>query len=435
MYNIFAVSTIVNWQGASQLFYPSGVVTLQKRNGDSIMNIEKQIQKWLDAGDISPEQAQKMFSDVNQKSKEERFGKVIVAISAIGATLLGIGAILFVAANWEETPALMRVFILLGSDFGAYYLGYRFRYQKKNLPKVGASLFLLGAILFGANVFLIAQIYNINANSHVLALIWLMGILPLVYAFRSEAIAALASLLFFVWTGLFFFNDGFSNDNTIFVFPVFSLAAGVLLFGIGGMHYLKPGLIKVARIFRLAGVKVAMLSMFLLTFKPLTGGGGIHWFRIARPMENIPSQLRIGVVLFSILAILSMVVNLFFNPTRSKNNIYEHGIALGCFSFAFLFIFASTEHTSNAVLYNLLFGGLTLFLVYIGYQRLDLKIVNIGIFWLSVFVLAKYFDFFWGLLDRSLFFMVGGFILFLGGVALERKRRQIKEAVGISDAT
>jgi uncharacterized membrane protein len=41
--------------------------------------------------------------------------------------------------------------------------------------------------------------YNINANNHTLVLIWLIGILPLVYAFESEPIAALSSLLFYTW--------------------------------------------------------------------------------------------------------------------------------------------------------------------------------------------------------------------------------------------
>ena len=116
------------------------------------MTNEKQIQEWLESGTITQEQAQKMLADVDQKSKEERSNKFIVAISTIGAILLGIGAILFVASNWREIPDLMKVLILLGSTFGAYYLGYLFKYDKKNLPKVGVSLFFLGALLFGASI-------------------------------------------------------------------------------------------------------------------------------------------------------------------------------------------------------------------------------------------------------------------------------------------
>ena len=55
-----------------------------------------------------------------------------------------------------------------------------------------------------------------------------------------------------------------------------------------------------------------------------------------------------------------------------------------------------------------------------------MQIVNTGMFWLSALILVRYFDFFWDLLPRSLFFMVGGLILVLGGIALEKKRRQLK---------
>tara|TARA_Y100000310_G_C20645282_1_gene796210 strand:+ start:173 stop:1369 length:1197 start_codon:yes stop_codon:yes gene_type:complete len=391
------------------------------------MTNEKQIQEWLESGTITQEQAQKMLADVDQKSKEERSNKFIVAISTIGAILLGIGAILFVASNWREIPDLMKVLILLGSTFGAYYLGYLFKYDKKNLPKVGVSLFFLGALLFGASIFLIAQIYHINANAHSLVLIWLIGVLPLVYAFRSEPIAALSSLLFFIWIGLFIFRNDFFDESIFFSFPVIYLSAGTLLFSIGGLHYLKPRLIKIARIFRIAGIKIAMLSLFLLTFKFFSGYIDSYWFRNSRMLEDMSSQLMIGIVLFSILAIIGLVINLLFNPSQSKTNSFESGAALGLLGFTLLFFFFPAESSIYTVIYNLLFAGLTIFLIYIGYQRSDIKIVNIGIFWLSVFILAKYFDFFWDLMDRSLFFIVGGLILVLGGIAMERKRRQIKD--------
>ena len=242
------------------------------------MNNEKQINEWLESGVINQEQASKMISDVDQKSKEEKSSKFIVVISTIGSILLGIGAILFVASNWRGMPDLVKVFILLVSTFGAYYLGYLFKYSRENLPKVGVSLFFLGALLFGASIFLIAQIYNVNANAHVLILIWIIGIVPLIYAFRSTPIAALSSLLFFVWVALFIFRGLRFLDDTLFSYPVIYLAAGTLLFGIGGIHYLKPQLNKIARIFRISGIKIAMLSLFLLTFSFFSGDVG-GWFR------------------------------------------------------------------------------------------------------------------------------------------------------------
>ena len=74
----------------------------------------------------------------------------------------------------------------------------------------------------------------------------------------------------------------------------------------------------------------------------------------------------------------------------------------------------------------IIFAGISVFLIYVGYQKTNIKFVNMGIFWGSIFIIAKYCDFFWSLLDRSIFFLVGGAILVGGGIFLERKRREIK---------
>ncbi|MFZ2193597.1 MAG: DUF2157 domain-containing protein [Candidatus Moraniibacteriota bacterium] len=395
------------------------------------MNIEKQIQEWLDSGTISQEQAQIMLSDVSQKGKEERSNKFIIAISTIGAALLGIGAILFVASNWDEIPDLMKVLILVGSTFGAYYLGYLFKYDKQNLPKVGAALFFLGALLFGASIFLVAQIYNINANSHSLVLIWLIGVLPLIYVFNSESIAALVALLFYLWIGLFIFRNEDFGEYVFFSLPVIYLSSGALLFSLGGLHFFKPEMQKVARIFRLAGMKVSMLSLFLLTFEFFSTQymkkHSYYSDYYANEMQGMIDQITMGVVLFSVLAIIGLVINLFFNPSQTKNNLLENGVPLGLIGFTLLFFFFPSELAIYTVIYNLIFASLTLLLIFIGYQKSDINLVNMGIFWLAIFVLARYFDFFWDLMDRSLFFIVGGLILVLGGIALERKRKQLKE--------
>jgi len=94
---------------------------------------EKQIKQWLKEGTITRAQAKKMLADSSSYKKEQSSNKLIVAVSTIGAILLGIGAILFIASNWRTIPNIAKTLILVGSTFGAYYVGYLFRYQKQNL--------------------------------------------------------------------------------------------------------------------------------------------------------------------------------------------------------------------------------------------------------------------------------------------------------------
>lgn len=387
---------------------------------------KEQIDQWLRDGTITQEQANKMLADSSEYRKEQSSNKLIVTISTIGSILLGIGAILFVASNWVVMPNIMKILILVGSTFGAYYAGYFFKYQKQNLPKVGASLIFLGALLFGATVFLIAQMYNINANSHVLVLIWLIGVLPLVYAFQSSPIAGLSALLFYIWIGQFVFKglDFYRAQGDFFKLPVLYLVSGVLLFGIGQLHYLSEKLKSVARVYRLAGIKIGMVSLFFLTFRFFSGHYENYGF-FSKSLET-SDQFTFGLILFSVVAILLAVIGLFFNPSKSSTNDLENSIALGLVSIALVFFFFPATTNIYVLLFNLILAGLVFTLLFVGYQREDMQIVNTGMFWLSALILVRYFDFFWDLLPRSLFFMVGGLILVLGGIALEKKRRQLK---------
>ncbi len=386
---------------------------------------ENLINKWLAEKVINRNQAQRMLADVTHHKTESRSNKFIVAVSTIGAICLGISAILFIASNWQELSSLAKTLILIGSTAISYYAGYFFRYQRQNLPKVGSALIFLGALLFGATIILITQIYNVNANNHILVLIWLIGILPLVYALRSAPIAGLASLLFYLWVGLFFAKDNnwwffeFLGRFTIILF----IASSIMLFALGGLHYFSKELTNVARTYRLASLKVFMVCLFLLTFEwfsKLPSGRLSTWF------HSIQNQLVVGMVVFSLIAIVITVINLFFNMSKYLN-IIEGLLSIGLITLSLIFFFYPSTTNVYVIIFNILFAGLTILFLYLGYHREDINLVNLGMFWLSVFLIAKYFDWFWEMLEKSTFFLVGGLILVLGGIALEKKRRQIKQ--------
>ncbi|MDP1853319.1 MAG: DUF2157 domain-containing protein [Candidatus Omnitrophota bacterium] len=387
---------------------------------------KEQIESWLRDGTITQEQAKKMLSDTIQYKEEQISNKLITTISTIGALLLGIGAILFVASNWVVIPRVIKILLLLGSTFVSHYLGYIFRYQKENLPKAGAALLFLGALLFGATIFLIAQMYNINANSHTLVLIWLIGIIPLVYALKSLPIAGLSAFLFYLWVGLFVCrNVGFEKSfGDIFYLPVLYLITGILLFGAGGLHYISGDLKAVARTYRIAGIKVVTLTLFLLTFRFFSGHQ--EGFNI-RSITQISEQFMAGLIIFSFLSVIFAVVNLIFNPANSDTAILEGSISIGLLITAIIFFFSRPPSNFFTILFNLILAGVIFILILVGYQREDIKLINIGMSYLASLIIVRYFDFFWNLLPRSVFFMSGGLILILGGIAFEKKRRQLKE--------
>ena len=201
-----------------------------------------------------------------------------------------------------------------------------------------------------------------------------------------------------------------------------------MLFAIGGLHYLLPQLSKVARIYRIASLKVLMISLFLMTFDWFSkvNDYDYEWFGTTK------DQIFGGLILFSILAILVTIINWFFNMSNHLSN-YEGPLSIGIMALTLIFFFYPSETSIYVLIFNLLFAGITILFLYIGYHREDMALVNLGMFWLSVFLIAKYFDWFWELLEKSTFFLIGGIILVLGSIVLEKKRRQIKATFTAKD--
>lgn len=397
------------------------------------------IEQWLREGLINPEQASKMLRDIGQYKEEASFNKIIIALSIIGSLFLGIGAILFVASNWQLIPSAIKIAFAVGCTFSAYIVGYLLKYKLQSLPALGGSLLFLGSLLFGATVFLIAQIYHVNANAYELVLIWLIGILPAAYSFISIPIATLSAFLSYLIIGLFLFTHAYPFWREIkFVFILY-LIASLTLFMLGSFHYLfNTGLKRFGRVYRLIAINITMLCLFLLGFKfiyPMLGRSlenseaeKIFYFYPLSDMfaSFVGRVILIGILLCSLFIFISAIVNVLYNLTKSKTNILENTVAiiitlsaLACF-----FIAAPTW------IYLLLFNGILLSLIFLlilfGYHKEDIRLVTIGMVWLVIFTIARYFDFFWNLMSRSLFFTLGGLILVLCGIILERKRRQLK---------
>jgi uncharacterized membrane protein len=385
---------------------------------------DQHIKRWLAEGLITEQQAQRMLVDVVAHRKEHASDKLIVVVSTIGAILLGIGAVLFVASNWQALSRLAKEALLSGSTFLVTYFGYVLAYGRRNYPTVGSALLFLGSLLFGATIFLIGQMYHVQAHSHMLLLVWLMGVLPMVYVLKSLPMAGLASVLLFAWIGFFVFRGTTLMTGDWIALPTLYLVSGLLFFEIGGLHYVADELRIVARTYRIASVKVAMVALFLLTFRFFSGT--YEGWALRVESKGSP-QMTTGITLVAMAAILLAVWNLIFKPSKSETWKLEGGVSVGLVGLALLHYFQpSTSTNIYPIVFNLVMAGCIGVLIAIGYQREDIKLVNIGMSSLVLLVVVRYCDFFWEMLSRSMFFLIGGALLVLGGMALERKRRELK---------
>lgn len=377
---------------------------------------DNQIKKWLSEGKISEEQASMMIAENTAAAKEKSGNRFLGVISVLGSIFLGIGIMWIVASNWDGMPDILKIIVLLGSTGGLIYLGYEIGFNKKNFPKTGHSLILLGAILFGASVFLIAQIYNVEANSSYLIFIWLLGILPLVYIFQSPLITFLSCIVFCIWFNSIIVHKFNWTPEVAFFYQTF----GLLLFAFGSLHYFFDRYAKVARAYRLMGIYLVICILFALTFK----------FPIKELLEYSRSNPMMNSIIYGIIFIM-LGINLKFNPSKSVSNLLENTIAMTILTLIFVLNMKIAAEQVGILpfwlLFNLLFLGLIIVLFRIGYIRRDMKLVNIASISTFFFLLFKFFDIFSDLLYNGITWLIFGTILLTGSIFFEKKRRQIRD--------
>ena len=401
------------------------------------MDIKKQIQNWTEGGIISREQAAVMIQDISEKSGEERSNRVIVAISVIGAVLFGVGTILFLALNWDSIADWLKIVLLTLTTFGAYYAGFVLKYEKQNYPKVGASLIFLGALLFGVSIFLVAQIYNVNTgliNAYWLVLLWIIGILPLAYGFNSTPIACLAAALYFVDVALIiaYYGELYHTDD-VAKSVIFYVLAAILLMGAGGVHYVSEKFTALGKIYRLAGARLGMFALFLLTFKAFYSKYNYAMEYTEKTVITNEGSMS-GLLVVTIMALAILAISFWFNREKeekitSQEDLVGGGLVLWLLLTAWAL--SQGSYLFFVFSFNLIFFGLSLVLIILGYKKENIKVVNLGTTWIVLFVITKYFEWLWDVFNPYIFFMVGGLLLIGGGIWLEKRRKELKEKINL----
>ena len=163
--------------------------------------LPRELSRWEVDGVITAEQSQAVrarHSPADLAPKLARAqGRLVCGLSIIGAALVGLGVILFFAANEDGINRWPKLVIILAAIVCAHGLGYYLRYHR-DYRRVGSAMVFLACIIYGAGVHLAGQVYNVDVNDPRLMLFWFLGALPLVYIIKFQPIQFLALMLFYV---------------------------------------------------------------------------------------------------------------------------------------------------------------------------------------------------------------------------------------------
>uniref|UniRef100_A0ACD5GYW6 DUF2157 domain-containing protein n=1 Tax=Desertifilum tharense IPPAS B-1220 TaxID=1781255 RepID=A0ACD5GYW6_9CYAN len=116
------------------------------------------------------------------------------------------GAITFVAANWQAWSREVKTLLLLSLFAGVNIAGfYLWRYSQQSWQhRLGQGLLLLGALILGANLGLMSQMFHLSDSVYELFLVWGLGVIAMAYSLQMTSLGVMAILLLLLgyWQGV-----------------------------------------------------------------------------------------------------------------------------------------------------------------------------------------------------------------------------------------
>jgi uncharacterized membrane protein len=380
------------------------------------------IQKLQELGFITDEQERRIIDHFKLKEDGNRF---LVIISFVGAVLVAAGIVLLIAANWDAIPRGIKLGAGLTLMLGTHAGGWWLREVKQSYRKTGEALHLLGSLLFLGNIALVGQIYHLSTRPPNAFLLWWAGIAALPWMLRSKAQHLLALLAFGLWFA-FEINQADSLVRLHDECQVLAYALLGLVF-VGFGYVLRAGSFACfAKVTERLGLVAFLAFAYPLTFQGFLGDynqavTGSYWI--------LPA---LAVVATSLVALggRSLALDTQWRWTWGLTLAIAAGLLVAA-------LFAPHEriwgwHQGFTPVNALAALGLFVFCllqIQVGLQERSTFLVNLGVVFVALDIIAAYIGLFGTMARTGLMFVVSGVFLIVFGVYLEKKRRALMQRI------
>lgn len=420
---------------------------------DWIRTLPEESGRWVQEGLISAEQRDAIVALYPSESAGQR-DRTVLIITILGSLLVGAGVILFIAANWAAIPQWAKVSMILAAIAGTYGVGIRLAFGSNEYPRLGQSLILLGGLVYGGGIWLIAQIFHLESRYPNGFLLWGLGLLPMAWAASSLPLLYLSTVVLGIWTVME--QTAFYSYN--WLYPILTLGVIIPLSrrlrtalgeaaGIVGI-YLWMIIMVLRSLDRNGQPSMLDFGIFTLLFglavlvaglgqardlRPYLGtavlgilGGTYALTFDSRDAFRLLDLLQTGVPAVTgtmVGLILALAVGTVL-ALRRREVDGPPLLAAGALFLAGAVAVDFVGEIPRMIIFNLLLFVGTVGVVVLGVRRRSELLVNLGVVIFIIHMITRYFDLFFDALDKSVFFIFGGALLLGGGWLLERNRRR-----------
>ncbi len=412
-----------------------------------VRQLRRDLEAWIAKGLVPATSRDAILESVGAASRT----RLDLIFAVLGVILIGAGAMSFVAANWQGMPKLTRLILLFGTMWAAYAIAIYFLTRSRDL--IGQAFVLLGVLMFGANIMLIAQTYNINAHFPDGILLWGLGALAVAAITPSRAALAAALALGSLWT----WQEYQYFDNVPhWPFLIYWAACAALAFAFSWRPAVHLTILAFLFWFALNTQGLASLlgwtnaeSTTIYIFLPLAiwsllqmfeGRGnafsitGAHYaffvflfsYAVLQLPDNGDQTPGSSWLIFATTTSLVAFVAGFIALIRKSINIVDLlGVAFACAT-AVAYVFLVKKNDNSLDVPYLAFTLIViLWSLQRGVRTEDRFVINLSTVAFGLWVLYTYFEMFSALMDKAVFFTIGGILLILLSLGLEGLRRRL----------
>lgn len=344
---------------------------------------EFNIQK--DKGIISQQQVDDMMT-FYEEEQNTNFIKILVTV---GAILIGLGVLSFVASNWEDISKISKVIIIVAAMGISIFTSFKL---EKNYPRTSKALLYLSALIYGAGIFLMEQIFNFGGEFSRDFLLWSIGTVAIGLILREKLLFLFSHVLF-----LIYINGSFNQNIIIYSFIV------LVVFYAGNKYF---DFCKIVTFFNnLVALNFILYFLKYIDLNPLY----ITLIFFAIGLAMFYGRHKLNPDIFRVEGLIVVGISGLFltikDAWRELSFIEDGNVIAVCF-------------------------GILLLIFLLSLVRKGLKTPLIFI---CALILRYYFDTFYDFMPKSLFFVIGGAILLGFGYYFERLRRNLGGVIDEKD--
>jgi uncharacterized membrane protein len=427
-----------------------------------------QLEEWAALGLLSREQARAIRARYPEIKGGAPWGMII--FTGIGAVIVGLGIILLFAYNWAAMTKAAKLAVVVGALIAAHAAGIALFRRDGWQRGLGDTFCLLGTMLFGAGIWLVAQIYHIDEHYPTAFLIWSFGALALAWVMPSVMQGMLAAALIAIWVccETFDFNVAYTWAPLLIAAALGVLAwrlrarvllfftLGALLVACGAITHTLDGhvlllLLTLAAAFIAAGV-LAGDGLWFAASAPIWGLIGWSVFLVCcylcsfkgfqQGLLRWPAQGSTFAYVLYTWAPFALALGLWCGVAWARTARMrprapdEHGMELILVPVAvvacqYIMLRSPCDiEVAAAGVFNLVLLALALAWMARGCRQALLARTVMGSAIMAAVVAGRYFDLFESLAARGLVFVIIGGVLFAEGILFMRARRRMRHTEG-----